>query len=142
MKYLFLILVLLTSFSCKKKEVEVISDKNIVKTETLAQKSTILEPAKSIETSDEFFFPKDSVFIGNILYPGEYHKEEIDLNLKKQNWIGLFQNNLGYYLKKTKIDISFVNDAVVDEENEKTGRNIIVSEKKILVTIFFQKLII
>lgn len=140
MKYLFLILVLLTSFSCKKKEVEVISDKNIVKTETLAQKSTILEPAKSIETSDEFFFPKDSVFIGNILYPGEYHKEEIDLNLKKQNWIGLFQNNLGYYLKKTKIDISFVNDAVVDEENEKTGRNIIVSEKKDSCHYIFSKI--
>lgn len=59
-------------------------------------------------------FAQDSL---QILFPGQYHDDEVDNNDVKKQWIGLFFNNENYYLAKTTIAISKIDDPVSDEDS-------------------------
>lgn len=66
----------------------------------------------------------ESKFNVKLLEVGEgFHGDQVSAK-SGENWLGLFQNNGKFYLKKTKLKVSRVQDVVVDEENEKTGKSV------------------
>ncbi len=56
-----------------------------------------------------------------ILFPGEYHEDEIDSASLTLNWYGLFEDNGRYYTAKVIIHSERVYDAILDQPNEKSG---------------------
>lgn len=64
------------------------------------------------------------VFEGYIIQPGEYHNEEIPDEINTQNWLGIFNDNGNYSVKKTAVTITTVHDAIVDNTGENTGKKI------------------
>jgi hypothetical protein len=41
-----------------------------------------------------------------------------------QIWLGLFNRGNDFYLRRTKVAVSMVNDPIVDDESEKTGKSV------------------
>jgi hypothetical protein len=67
-------------------------------------------------------FPVDNTLTTKVLTVGTFHDNEVWDNADQRIWFGLFQGKEGFYLAETKLRITRVNDAVVDEnENDKTG---------------------
>ena len=76
---------------------------------------------------DDLLFPNDTSFIANVLIPGSFHSDEVWEGAEKENWFGLFKNQSGFYLAKTKIKIENIFDAIMDNEGEKTGKEVSTS---------------
>lgn len=79
---------------------------------------------------DHFSYPVDSILKVSILQTETFHNDEVDQNLEKKTWFGIFKENENYTLKETKITIINDYDPVIDEdESEKTGWNVSASIK-------------
>jgi hypothetical protein len=52
-----------------------------------------------------------------------FHGDEVNA-AAGQTWLGLFTSGSGFYLHRTKIAVSMVNDPIVDDDNEKTGKSV------------------
>lgn len=77
-------------------------------------------PADTIHY-DYTTFPTDSQLSLKVLREGEFHHDEVWEDAGKMAWMGLFRGDAGYYLSATQIRTKRVNDAILDNENEKTG---------------------
>jgi len=67
-------------------------------------------------------FPEDSLLPTKVLTVGVFHGDEVESDVAQKQWYGVFSGTSGYYLAETKITIQYINDAVVDaNENEQTG---------------------
>ena len=83
-------------------------------TKTVADNDTVVY--------DNSSYPLDSNFTTRVLTVGTFHGDEVWDNPDKLKWLGLFQNETGFYIAETKLKTKRVNDGIVDEnENEKTG---------------------
>lgn len=59
-----------------------------------------------------------------LLETGEgFHGDEIEAK-SGEIWLGLFQENDSYFLRKTKIKVTRVEDVIVDDPGEKTGKSV------------------
>jgi len=73
---------------------------------------------RSVATSDESKLPI------KLLETSEgFHGDEVTAQTGDV-WLGLFRSGERHYLRSTKIVVSLVNDPIVDEENEKTGKSV------------------
>jgi hypothetical protein len=52
-----------------------------------------------------------------------FHGDEVNA-AAGQTWLGLFTSGNGFYLRRTKIAVSMVNDPIADDENEQTGKSV------------------
>lgn len=59
------------------------------------------------------FSQNDAVMI----FPGQFHDDEIDNEFANQKWFGLFEMEDYYYVKKTTIHISKMYDPIADEDS-------------------------
>jgi len=57
----------------------------------------------------------------HILTTGDFHEDEVSYEDTARSWYGIFRNSNGYYLDSTRITTKRVEDAVGDEEGQKTG---------------------
>lgn len=74
------------------------------------------------EPSDTFYYPPvEEAYAARLLTAGVYHSDEVDSALLAQPWLGLFKGINGYYLKPARIHAERVEDAVLDEDGQKTG---------------------
>ncbi len=84
-------------------------------------KSASLE-AKPGPPIDSLQIPDEKLAIGRVhTSGGVFHDGEVLENIESLNWIGLFKNDHGYYLKNTTIRASRAKDEILDEDNAKTG---------------------
>ena len=74
----------------------------------------------------EFIFSQDSI---RIIFPGQFHDDEINNELVNEKWFGLIEHEGGYYLSKTKIHISKIFDPVLDEDTLKPSGDLITIEE-------------
>lgn len=77
-------------------------------------------------------YPEDSLMFNGmrILRVGEFHGDEVIANAADLEWMGLFKTEDGiYYLEKIKVITTAVHDIITDEEGEKTGVLVSVSNK-------------
>lgn len=87
-------------------------------------KPEILEENKDWEKDYE------SKFKTKLVETGEgFHGDEISAKTGEV-WLGLFKENDSYFLRSTKIKVKRVNDTIIDNPNEKTGKSVVVSESK------------
>ena len=112
-----LFLIIGFQISCNKPKAEV---------KSIANSNAKLIKEVKVETTenkiDTYSFPVDSLLKVNILWTGVFHGDEVDPNLQKKIWFGLFKNGNNYSFSKTAISINHVHDVVIDEdESEKTG---------------------
>ncbi len=71
-----------------------------------------------------------AVVAAELLQVTEYHGQEVK-SKSGLIWLGLFPSTAGEYeLKQTRVQITLVNDQIVDQPNAKTGKSISVSAKK------------
>lgn len=59
----------------------------------------------------------DSLFSTRLLTEGVFHNDEVWPKAANEEWFGLFQNQQGYYLAKTKLELTQVNDPISEEDN-------------------------
>ncbi|MBZ4036664.1 hypothetical protein K6T82_17980 [Flavobacterium sp. 17A] len=115
LKLLFLILVF--SFGCKKPKTE---EKSIIKPNGKFSKEIT---AETINTEkDNYTYPVDSLLKVDVLWTEVFHSDEVNPDLEKKTWFGLFKKGNGYSLSETDISIKHAYDVIVDEdESEQTG---------------------
>lgn len=70
-------------------------------------------------------------FAADLLRVGQFHGEEVK-HQSGLTWIGLFPTSEAhqYDLKETKVTISTVNDPIVDDPKQKTGKKVAVTSKE------------
>jgi hypothetical protein len=118
MKYFYTCL-LLSILACKAKLPSDLSHQDSIPTH---QKDSVVKTI-SQSTNEKSF--KDSIFI---LSTGSFHGDEVPENASGKTWLGIFRDEKGYYLKKTKVSITKVMDGLLDEEGEMTGIEVSSSE--------------
>jgi hypothetical protein len=69
---------------------------------------------------DTLNFPGENYSV-DILPTGVFHNDEVAPNSDKKVWFGLLRSNVTYRVAKTMINVTSVNDPILDEENEKSG---------------------
>ncbi len=52
-----------------------------------------------------------------MIFPGQFHDDEIDNEFANQKWFGLFEMEDYYYVRKTTIHISKIYDPIADEDS-------------------------
>ena len=71
----------------------------------------------------------DSEIEAELVETGEgFHGDEIEAK-SGETWIGLFKENNNYFLRSTKIEVTRVEDSIVDDAGEKTGKSVAVKGK-------------
>ena len=65
-----------------------------------------------------------------IVGPGAFHGDEVPANIETLNWYGLFQEDGKSFLKKVNVKTKRVFDAIIDDEGEKTGCEIMFENSK------------
>lgn len=71
---------------------------------------------------DSIAYPLEHSFTNKVLTIGVFHQDEVWKNAENGKWVGIFKNKTAYYLAETKLEISRVNDPILDEnEHDKTG---------------------
>ncbi len=84
---------------------------------------TKIEP-KILEENNDWENEEESKFKIKLLETGEgFHGDEIKAK-SGETWLGLFKEKNNYYLRFTKIKIRLVEDVVVDEPGQKTGKSV------------------
>lgn len=124
----YFILVLTILFSCSNDK------KEVVKVDSVSSK-VFVEKVIEKEVSKINSFPEPTTKI-RIHQVGMYHEDEVWDGLDKKEWMGLFKNSKGYYLKKVKVKVSpFLDEIVDDDEQHKTGKEITtgISDNNILL---------
>lgn len=102
-------------------------------TASLIFTSDISSPLKINETHDDI----------HLLHPGQFHGDEVIANAEQLDWYGLFINDTGSYIEKTKIKIDTIYDVILDEDSTiKSGKFIsIENEDRCIILISGLKLI-
>ncbi|KAF2510893.1 VCBS repeat-containing protein [Flavobacterium zhairuonense] len=114
---ILLFLIIGFQISCNKSETKV---KSVAKSNVRLSKEAKVETAES--KIDNYSYPVDSLLKANILWTGLFHGDEVDSNLQKKIWYGLFKSGNNYLFSKTAISINHAFDPVLDEdETEQTG---------------------
>ncbi|WP_345949104.1 hypothetical protein ABDD95_19850 [Mucilaginibacter sp. PAMB04274] len=97
-------------------------------TETVAIKSTTQKELDKAPVIHDY--PADTVYDARIIIPGGvFHEDEVDPKSAEYAWMGLFKNDIGYYLAPTQVNLARSFDAVLDNEEKKTGWTITPSVK-------------
>lgn len=65
----------------------------------------------------------------DLLETGEYHGEEVSAK-SGERWLAMYADKNGSYLKKTKIKVDRVPDFMLDNNKEKTGKEVSVKDKE------------
>lgn len=114
---ILLLLIIGFQISCTKSKAEV---KSVAKSNVkLGNEVKVKTTENGIDT---YSFPVDSLLSVNILWTGVFHGDEVDPNLQKKTWFGLFKNGNKYSFSETNIAIKHAYDAVLDEdESQQTG---------------------
>lgn len=137
MKFTYFIIILFTSFiiSCNNPKIE-FDNSDLLK---INQDSLNLLKRDSFLRSKSDFFnnycdsfeylstPKDTFLdtTGILVYPSTFHGDEVDMNIKNYELFGIFEDkNKNYFLKKCKINIENVKDEIIDENGEKSGKEV------------------
>lgn len=82
------------------------------------------------EASDTFYYPHvEEAYASRLLGTGVYHADEVDSATLQNPWLGLFTGAKGSYLAPAPILAKRVEDAVLDEEGQKTGWEITTAVK-------------
>jgi len=63
----------------------------------------------------------------SLLQVGQYHGKEVSAQ-SGELWFGLYQTEKGYELIPSRISIESINDAIVDDKDQKTGKKVSVDE--------------
>ncbi len=91
-----------------------------------------IEPKVEPEILEESNNWKDEVeqkFKIKLLETGEgFHGDQIEAK-SGETWFGLFKENDKYFLRSTRIKVRRVKDVVVDDDGERTGKNVSVKGK-------------
>lgn len=98
---------------------------NAVKNESVSdeivQTSPNADPYEDIPYNS-YQFPTEEVYPGMIIEPGGIqHLDQSWPDADKRQWMGLFVNRMGYYLKKVIPVVRRVHDEILDDEKEATG---------------------
>lgn len=126
-----LLIIVFQFLSCNKTKKETVNNK-------ITSKVSIKRAKVVIANSeiDDFSFPVDSMLKVNILQLETFHNDEVDPNLEKKTWFGLFKNKDNYTLSETKVSIKRANDPILDiNEDEKTGWEVSSSAKDTCVVL-------
>ncbi len=104
-------------------------------TQSEIRKSAIIsyEVAKTFggsELLDENYWEKEFKYKFELLETGEFHGDEVTAK-SGQKWLGFFSKGDDFYLDSTNIDVSRVQDEIVDGNNKqkKTGRKVSVKNR-------------
>ena len=116
----FVVSILTTCGACGNSSQQTKNESQIMSIDMSEILTNIQEPKDTI-IYDYTFFPTDSIYITKVLTTGEFHNDEIWDNVENEEWFGLFKNEKGFYLSRTKIKTKNVFDPILDKENEKTG---------------------
>jgi hypothetical protein len=74
-------------------------------------------------------YPDDSVYTANILTTGIFHEDEVSKDDAQRKWFGIFKDKDGFYISNTTIKTKKVKDVVTDEDDQKTGWQVITDIK-------------
>ena len=130
-RILFLFLVIFQFLSCVK-----FKEENVIKKIAIKKRTEKSEIALTNSKIDNFSFPVDSTLKVRILELETFHNDEVDPNLGKKIWFGLFKSKDNYTLAETKVTIKHAYDAIIDEsEDEQTGWNVSVATKDTCVVL-------
>ncbi len=81
-----------------------------------------------LEENNDWESDHESKFKTKLLETGEgFHGDEINAKTG-EIWLGLFRQGNRYFLRSTKISVKRVNDPIIDEPNQKTGKSVSVNE--------------
>jgi hypothetical protein len=81
-----------------------------------------------VEENNDWEKDYESKFKTKLLETGEgFHGDEINAKTG-EIWLGLFRQGNRYILRSTKIIVKRVNDPIIDEPNQKTGKSVSVNE--------------
>lgn len=102
---------------------------------TAENAATVPQPVSELATEAELQIERDPLlipaedeeYIAKVLMTGTFHAGEVWENVEKENWFGLFCNNV-CALSKTGLVTKRVNDGIIDEEGQKTGWEITTSK--------------
>lgn len=116
MRTLYLLPLTFLFFSCGEQNKPVAEKKDSL---------SIAQPMKSdtvpVKEDPILHYPSDSLATSVVILNEEnYHNDEIDPKTFEYNWVGLFKGKT-YYIAPTKLKYERVEDAVVDENGEKTA---------------------
>lgn len=71
-----------------------------------------------------------------LLHPGQFHGDEVVENAEKMEWYGLFVNEKGSYIEKTKIESEAVFDVILDTDSlVKSGKLITIKNNDQCITL-------
>lgn len=114
-----------------KNDTNISSHEGALKTENITSDTTCVERV----TEDFYVAPKNTGIF--LLESGTYHSNEIHIELKNKKWYGLLEiGDDKFEIKKVNIEINLVHDPLTDNEDEKTGKEVIVqSEQESLILI-------
>lgn len=135
-KMLISLIALLQLLSCNKSDTKIIAVKTAKKAVDIPKIDS-----SEVDLTDKFSFPVDSLLPVKILRTEMFHDDEVDVNLDKKVWFGLFKHNNTYTLSQTKVFIKRVNDPVVDEnEEDKTGWEVSTAVKDTCIVLIEKNL--
>lgn len=118
MRDLLFLLALTLLISCKQKKPgqQAIIPDSVKKA---VPKKVFVEAATNTGVS---VFPADTNYPVRILLAGgTFHDGEVDPKSDSYTWQGLFKGDAGFYIAGTKLKLSRDHDAVLDEDDQKTG---------------------
>ncbi|MBE8727881.1 hypothetical protein [Flavobacterium hungaricum] len=130
-KALFFLILVFQFISCNNSKPE-------IKTTKISHKDIVKESKNEVAVveTEDYSFPVDSILKIPILNLGVFHRGEVDPDLEKKTWFGLFKNHDNYTFLKTNIAIKSAYDPVLDEdESEHTGWEVSVAEKDTCVIL-------
>lgn len=64
-----------------------------------------------------------------LLMTGQFHGDEVTAR-SGEVWLGLFQTASGYALRATTLTVTLVRDEILDDEDERTGKLVTVSDAR------------
>lgn len=118
MKIIVPVLFLFTFIACQEPQ------ENATRTtasDSVSPVAAVAPETRTVAEEEAARYPGDTGYIARILTTGSFHADEVQNTDAKKNWMGIFKSDSGYYLAAANIQLERTNDAVVDEDGEKTG---------------------
>lgn len=127
--------VAITFISCKKTTQQSQVESNPLQNTDTSQIEIYQTKVESLVGGDKDTIIYDLVEspIGNyetqVLTTGVFHEVEVSQSAGNLEWYGIFLNGHRNYLAKTRIELKRVYDPILDDDNEKTGWEILTENK-------------
>ncbi|MBL7897525.1 MAG: hypothetical protein JNJ99_03235 [Crocinitomicaceae bacterium] len=77
----------------------------------------------------------DTNLIASLIQTGTFHDGEFIEEFTSKKWTGLFKGSEGYFLEPAKVEYERVNDAILDDENSKTGWQVSTTNSEMCVAL-------